>query len=97
MARPYVIQHSTEAVEDLAALRAVDRTAIRRAIEQHLTSDPTRVSRSRIKLMTQPFWAQYRLRVGEFRIYYDVDDGARRVLILRVLRKGTRPTPTEAP
>jgi mRNA-degrading endonuclease RelE of RelBE toxin-antitoxin system len=47
--------------------------------------------------MAQPFWSQYRLRVGDFRVYYDVDEGARTVDVLRILEKGTRTTPTEEP
>jgi mRNA-degrading endonuclease RelE of RelBE toxin-antitoxin system len=52
--------------------------------------------KSRIKLMNQPFWSQYRLRVGDFRIYYDVDDDNHVVNVLRILMKTTDQTP-EAP
>ena len=45
--------------------------------------------------MTQPFWSQYRLRIDELRVYYDVDEGQRRVNVLRVLRKTTGATSTE--
>ena len=47
--------------------------------------------------MTQPFWSQYRLRVNDFRVYYDVDEAQRVVQILRVLLKGRGQTPTEKP
>jgi mRNA-degrading endonuclease RelE of RelBE toxin-antitoxin system len=43
--------------------------------------------------MVQPFWSQYRLRADEFRVYYDVDEQSRAVNVLRVLAKGTEPTP----
>ncbi len=47
--------------------------------------------------MAQPFWSQYRLRVDEFRVYYDVNDDQRTVNVLRVLIKTTDPMPGETP
>jgi mRNA-degrading endonuclease RelE of RelBE toxin-antitoxin system len=55
------------------------------------------VSKSRIKAMSQPFWSQYRLRVDEFRVYYDVDENHHIVNELRVLRKTTDQTPEVSP
>jgi len=55
------------------------------------------VSKSRIKAMLQPFWSQYRLRVDEFRVYYDVDEDHLIVNVLRVLMKTTDQTPEESP
>ena len=43
--------------------------------------------------MAQPFWSQYRLRIDDFRVYYDIDASKYAVNILRVLKKGTGPTP----
>jgi mRNA interferase RelE/StbE len=94
---PYLIRYAVEAVGDLRALRAFDRATVAQGIEQHLLHESTKVSKSRIRLMAQPFWSQYRLRVGDFRVYYDVDEGARTVDVLRILEKGTRTTPTEEP
>ena len=34
--------------------------------------------------------AQYRLRVGDHRILYDIDDGARRVVLLAIKRRSER-------
>jgi hypothetical protein len=53
------------------------------------------VSKSRIKAMLQPFWSQYRLRVDDFRVYYDVTetDQVQCVFILRILAKTTEATP----
>jgi mRNA-degrading endonuclease RelE of RelBE toxin-antitoxin system len=47
--------------------------------------------------MSQPFWSQYRLRVDEFRVYYDVNDNDRIVNVLRVLMKTTDQTTEEMP
>ena len=49
--------------------------------------------RSRIKAMRQPFWSQYRLRIDDFRVYYDVSETPRAVSVLRVLEKTTQGTP----
>ena len=71
---PYDVRYADEAVKDLRAMRAFDQRAVLEGIEIHLLLQPKYVSKSRIKLMNQPSWSQYRLRVGDFRIYYDVDD-----------------------
>jgi len=47
--------------------------------------------------MRPPFWSHYRLRVGDFRVYYDVDDIARQVNVLGVLAKATESTPEDSP
>jgi mRNA-degrading endonuclease RelE of RelBE toxin-antitoxin system len=90
---PYNIQYAHEAAKDLHVLRAFDRKAMLDAIEQQLGTEPTRTSRSRIKQMRQPFWSQYRLRVADFRVYYDVQVEQRTVYVLRVLEKGQGKTP----
>jgi mRNA interferase RelE/StbE len=97
MAEPHQIQYAREAVEDIRGLRAFNRAAVLDAIEQHLRYEPAKESRSRIKRMTQPFWSQYRLRSGDYRVYYDVDEPRRMVNVLRVLSKGTGQTPEDMP
>lgn len=97
MPDPYAIQYAPQAVSDVRALSAYDRAKVVGAIELHLPYEPTRESKSRIKRMTQPFWSQYRLRVDDFRVYYDVDEPQRRVNVLRVLQKGSGPTPEASP
>ncbi len=82
---PYDIRYSDEAIEQLKGLRAFDRTAILDQIEQVLGVNPTTESKARIKRLHEPAPTQYRLRVGEFRVFYDVDGQA--VLIIQVLSK----------
>lgn len=91
----YTISVSKLAKDDIASLRVFDQRQIIDAMEEHLASQPTKESKSRIKKMTQPFWSEYRLRVGEFRVYYDVDAEANEVLILRVCEKGQEQTPKD--
>jgi mRNA interferase RelE/StbE len=97
MSQAFEIRYADEAVNDLRRLRAFDQRRILEGIELHLSFQPKFVSRSRIKLMVQPFWSQFRLRIDEYRIYYDVDDEAHVVSVLRVLMKTTEPTPEESP
>jgi mRNA interferase RelE/StbE len=73
------------ALADLRSLRAFDRRAILNAIERILTTAPTRAGKSRIKRLRGLDSPQYRLRVGEFRAFYDVI-GAE-VYVMRVLTK----------
>lgn len=94
---PFIVQYAEEAVRDVAALRPFDQRKVMKAIENFLLHAPTQVSRSRIKRMMQPFWSQFRLRVDDLRVYYDVDATHRTVHVLRVLQKGTAETPKEPP
>jgi mRNA-degrading endonuclease RelE of RelBE toxin-antitoxin system len=78
----YKIILAPEAVEDLTALRAFDRTAVRKAIKEHLSFEPTKTSKSRIKRLRRMRHPQYRLRVEEMRVFYDVTEEAVEVLAI---------------
>jgi mRNA interferase RelE/StbE len=95
MPEPYEIRYALEAANDVRGLRPYDRSTILSTVEEHLRHEPTRTSKSRIKQMLQPFWSQFRLRVEDFRVYYDVDEERRIVSVLRVIKKGSSDTPTE--
>jgi mRNA-degrading endonuclease RelE of RelBE toxin-antitoxin system len=97
MSETYDIQYADEAVADIRALRAYDRRKVLDGIKEHLTHQPKFVSRTRIKAMVQPFWSQFRLRIEDFRVYYDVDDETHEVNVLRVLQKTTQVTPETPP
>jgi mRNA-degrading endonuclease RelE of RelBE toxin-antitoxin system len=68
----FAIVLAPEAVEDLVRLRANMRATIRAAIETHLRHEPQKTSRSRIKRLQGLLRPQYRLCVGETRVFYDV-------------------------
>jgi len=78
-----------EAVQDLKRLRAHDRSAVRDAIERHLRYQPAKTSRSRIKLLWGISRPQFRLRVGEFRVFYDVIENT--VQVLAIIPKSMAP------
>ena len=68
----YEIVFAPEAVQDLKRLSARDRAVVREAIEEHLRFEPERTSRSRIKRLRGASRPQYRLRVGQIRVFYDI-------------------------
>ena len=82
---PFAIVFAPEAVEDLKRLKANVRADIRAGLETHLRHEPKKVSRSRIKRLRGLRKPQYRLRVGEARIFYDVTETS--VEVLAILNK----------
>jgi mRNA interferase RelE/StbE len=78
----YEIVLSPEALDDFRCLRANVRSAVRGAMETHLRNEPTKVSKSRIKRLRGMSRPQYRLRVDEVRVFYDVTEQAVEVLAI---------------
>ena len=60
------------AVEDLQRLKANVRAEVRSGMETHLRQEPTKVSKSRIKRLRELSRPQYRLRIGEIRVFITV-------------------------
>jgi|SRR3954468_23457048 mRNA interferase RelE/StbE len=79
---PFVIVIAPEAVEDLRRLTANIRTTVRTALESHLRHEPAKTSRSRIKRLRGLRRSQYRLRVGEVRVFYDISSTTVEVLAI---------------
>src|SRR5262245_36841064 len=76
----YELILAPEAVEAFRTLPAHARAEVRDALERHLRYGPTRVSKSRIKRLRGLSQPQYRLRVGEVRVFYDVTSEVVQVL-----------------
>jgi mRNA-degrading endonuclease RelE of RelBE toxin-antitoxin system len=68
------------AIRQLKSLRADVGAGVRSAMERHLRHEPAKVSRSRIKRLRGLDRPQYRLRVDEIRVFYDVTETAVEVL-----------------
>jgi mRNA interferase RelE/StbE len=77
---PFAIVLAPEAVEDLGRLKAAVRSNVKSAMETHLRHQPEKTSRSRIKRLRGLSRPQYRLRVGDIRVFYDVTDEVVEVL-----------------
>ena len=84
---PYTVVFTPEANSELLHLRAVDRVTIADHCGRFLSSQPTLTSRSRIKRLREGTFPPYRLRVGDFRVYYDVETGGNRVVVYGVVTK----------
>jgi mRNA-degrading endonuclease RelE of RelBE toxin-antitoxin system len=83
----YEILLGPEAIHDLGRLTARERATVKDAIEQYLRFEPTKVSRSRIKRLRGLEKPQYRLRVNELRVFYDVSDTGNVVEVLAIIAK----------
>jgi mRNA-degrading endonuclease RelE of RelBE toxin-antitoxin system len=78
----YGIVLAPQAIAGLKAVRADFRAGVKAAIELHLRHEPTKESRSRIKRLRGLERPQYRLRVNEVRVFYDVTDETVEVLAI---------------
>ena len=78
----YDLVFAPEAVEAFGSLPAYERAEVRDALERHLRYEPTRVSKSRIKRLRGLSQPQFRLRVGEVRVFYDVTPEVVQVLAI---------------
>ena len=81
----YAIIFALEAIDDLQRLTATDRSGIRAAIETHLRHQPRKESKTRIKRLRGLRQPEYRLRVDDFRVFYDLAEAE--VHILAVVAK----------
>lgn len=86
----YEIVLAPEAIDDLRRLRALTRSSIRDAIEAHLRHQPAKLSRSRIKRLRGLERPQYRLRVDDVRIFYDVSGSTVEILAIVAKREADR-------
>ena len=84
----FEIVRAPQAAQALRALPARHRAEVRDALETQLRHEPTKVSKSRrLRGMTKP---QYRLRVGETRVFYDVRDETVEVLAIVAKRQAQK-------
>ena len=79
---PYAIILAPEAAEDLDDLKASLRAEVRAGLETHLRHEPGKTSRSRIKRLRKLSQPQYRLRIGDVRVFYDVSENNVEVLAI---------------
>lgn len=87
----YDLQFARGTEQDLKRLSAFHRNTILDAIERQLAVDPNKPSRNRKILvgLVPPWTAEppiWELRVGDYRVFYDVADEAQ-VVYIRAVRK----------
>ena len=76
---------SPDASRQFRKLPAHVRAQVRDAIERHLRHEPSKLSKSRVKRLRGVDRPQYRLRVEDTRVFYDVN--ARTVEVLAIVSK----------
>ncbi len=86
----YQITYSTGVADDLGRLRANRRAKLLDRIEVQLKQEATRQTRNRkIIVGLVPPWDHldpvWELRIGEYRVFYDVDE-AESTVIIRAIR-----------
>ena len=78
----YAIEFAPQAAQDYRDLNAHVRAGVRDAIETHLRHQPTKTSKSRIKRLRGLSRPQYRLRVDDIRVFYDVSKSTVNILAI---------------
>jgi mRNA-degrading endonuclease RelE of RelBE toxin-antitoxin system len=90
----YELVWDPQAGEELRALSAFRRRIVLAAVERQLRHEPN-VETSQRKPLCEPLQllpaASWELRVGEFRVFYAIEEG-QTVTILAIILKGTETT-----
>lgn len=69
----YQIRWSPDALDHLRLLRAHERAIVFDGVQRDLTDRPTEAARNRKLLRENPL-ATWELRLGQLRVFYDVND-----------------------
>jgi len=88
----YTIRFAVDVIKDLRKLSAYRRNIILEAIETQLSHEPTSPTKNRKLLVNlippwdavPPIWE---LRVGEYRVFYDVSEAEKTVYVRAIRRK----------
>ena len=93
----FTILYDEAAEADLRALRRHEARRVMDEVDRQLAREPTAPSRRRKQLeglvppwdSVRPVW---QLRVGDLRVFYDVDEARREVIVRAIRRKGSKTT-----
>jgi mRNA-degrading endonuclease RelE of RelBE toxin-antitoxin system len=96
----YTVEYTEDVVEDLKGLRANERKRILDKIDEQLIHEPTAETRNKkIVAGLKPPWEHEEpvreLRVGKYRVFYDVADEEQRVMVRAVREKPPHKTTEE--
>jgi mRNA-degrading endonuclease RelE of RelBE toxin-antitoxin system len=96
----YELEYTEGVADDLKDYRAHDRRRILDKIDEQLASNPTEETRNKkILVGLKPPWEHEELvrelRVGKFRVFYDVDEEKQRVIIRAIREKPPHQTTEE--
>ncbi len=86
----YQIEFSEDAESHYRQFTAHQRSLLADAIEEQLSDQPTTPTRNR-KHLRPNHVAEWELRVGDFRVFYDVEEGPGVVVVVAIgIKKGSR-------
>jgi mRNA-degrading endonuclease RelE of RelBE toxin-antitoxin system len=96
----YAVEYAEGVADDLARLRTYERKQILDNIEKQLKHEPTRKTKNRKPLIglippwehVEPVWE---LRVGDYRVFYDVDEITSTVMVRAIRHKPPHKTTEE--
>lgn len=96
----YEMEYAQSVAGDLKNLRAADRKRILDKIEDQLRHNPTEETRNKkILVGLKPPWDQEEpvreLRIGKYRVFYDVNEESQRVNIRAIREKPPHQTTEE--
>lgn len=84
---PYSVQFTPEAARQLRTLRAFERVKIADQCLRILSVNPMLTSKACIKRLRDDVFPPYRLRVDDYRVFYDVEEERQTVMIYAVIDK----------
>jgi mRNA-degrading endonuclease RelE of RelBE toxin-antitoxin system len=81
---PYRIEYSPEAEKHLRVLTARQRVMVLDGVDEQLRHEPTVEARNRKPMRPNPL-APWELRIGNLRVYYDVEDEPESIVQIRAV------------
>ena len=81
----YNVVLTDTAKEHYSGLDARGRSLVKKGLKDHLTHEPMKLSRSRIKRLREMEHPEYRLRLDPYRVFYDVS--GQTVVVLAIVPK----------
>lgn len=98
--RMYAIEYASGAADDLERLRAYDRKRLLDRIEEQLSHQPLEETRNRKPIYgLRPPWEHeepvWELRIGRYRVFYDVLESATLVIVRAIRYKPPHRTTEE--
>lgn len=81
---PYHIEYAPDAEEHLRVLTAQQQAIVLDTVDRQLIHQPTVETRNRKPMRPNPI-APWELRIGNLRVYYDVDEEPERVVYIRAV------------
>lgn len=79
----FKLLYDKEALADLKELKSHEAAAILKAIQLHLTTQPSTETSTRKLLRPNPFFT-WEMRIQPFRVFYQVDEDSQEVRIQRI-------------